>query len=496
MNPLIQLQKAIPTFVVSFVFAYFAFLSTAQAVSPPPDGGYPGQNTAEGQQALLSLTTGQWNTALGFQALKSDTIGTSNTATGGRALFSNTTGIQNTANGAFALFANTVGGGNSAFGFQALTSNTTGRGNTANGHQALASNTTGGSNTAVGNGALSDNTTGEGNTAIGGGALGNNTTGKDNTANGDDALAENTTGRGNTAVGSGALDNNTTGNDNTANGDDALFNNTTGNRNTAIGDSALVGNTTGNDNTATGIAALRDNTSGIDNTANGVGALSRNTGSSNTAVGKNALSGNNGSLNIALGWGAGTGIRTGSNNIDIGNGGASADVETIRIGQPGIQTATFIAGISGATVTGTAVVVNGSGQLGLAPSSARFKEAIKSMDNASEALFSLKPVTFRYKKEIDSKGIPQFGLVAEEVAEVNADLVVRHEKGEIYTVRYEAVNAMLLNEFLKAHRKIEEQGATLARQQKQIEALTVGLQRVSDKMDLSKPAPQTVLNNQ
>jgi trimeric autotransporter adhesin len=187
----------------------------------------------------------------------------------------------------------------------------------------------------------------------------------------------------------------------------------------------------------------------------------------------------------------------------------AGEASTIRIGMQGTQTATFIAGIRGLTVTGTAVVVNGSGQLGVAPSSARFKEAIKSMDNASEALFALKPVTFRYKKDIDPQGISQFGLVAEEVEAVNSDLVVRDKEGKPYTVRYEAVNAMLLNEFLKEHKQVEQQQAVIsqlqstvtkqeanaARQQEQIEALTAGLQKVSAQIELSKPAPQTVKNN-
>jgi hypothetical protein len=162
----------------------------------------------------------------------------------------------------------------------------------------------------------------------------------------------------------------------------------------------------------------------------------------------------------------------------------------------GTRTATFIAGIYGTAVTGTAVVVSSSGQLGVAPSSERFKEAIKPMDKASEAILALKPVTFRYKHELDPEGIPQFGLVAEEVEKVNPDLVARDEQGKVYTVRYEAVNAMLLNEFLKAHRRAEQQEATIAKQQKQIEALTAGLQRVSAQVEMSRPAPQIALNDQ
>jgi len=213
------------------------------------------------------------------------------------------------------------------------------------------------------------------------------------------------------------------------------------------------------------------------------------------AVGLLALNRNTtGGGNVALGYGAGGNLTTGGGNIDIGNAGVAGEDFTIRIGDS--QAATFIAGISGATVTGTAVVVNGSGQLGVAPSSARFKEAIKSMDNASEALFSLKPVTFRYKKDIDQKSTAQFGLVAEDVENVNPDLVARDAEGKVFTVRYDAVNAMLLNEFLKEHHTVQEQGALIAHQQKQIDALTTGLQKVSAQLELNNASPQTVLNNQ
>src|SRR5207247_3236719 len=173
----------------------------------------------------------------------------------------------------------------------------------------------------------------------------------------------------------------------------------------------------------------------------------------------------------------------------IGNDGVATESNTIRIGTQGTQTKTFMAGISGAGVTGVAVKVNAAGQLGTAPSSERFKDAIKPMDKASEAILSLKPVTFHYKKDLDPDGVPQFGLVAEEVEKVNPDLVARDEKGKPYTVRYDAVNAMLLNEFIKAHRQIDAQ-------QKKIEALTAGLQKVSAQLELSKSAPQTVVNDQ
>jgi len=174
----------------------------------------------------------------------------------------------------------------------------------------------------------------------------------------------------------------------------------------------------------------------------------------------------------------------------------AGESNTIRIGDESVQTATYIAGISGRTASGgAAVFVNSNGKLGTSTSSARFKEEIKPMGEASEAILALKPVTFRYKPEIDPKGIPQFGLVAEEVEKVNPDLVARDKEGKPYSVRYDQVNAMLLNEFLKEHRKNEEQQATIARQQKQIEALAAGLQKVSAQLEVIRPAPQTALNN-
>src|SRR5262249_20855734 len=222
------------------------------------------------------------------------------------------------------------------------------------------------------------------------------------------------------------------------------------------------------------------------------------TGGYNTATGLAALLNNTtGNNNIAIGYAAGINLTTGSNNIDIGSAGAAGEATTIRIGTPEVHTATYIAGINGATVPGgVTVVVDADGHLGTNTSSARYKEAIKLMDKASEAILALKPVTFRYKNEFDSEDIPQFGLVAEQVEKVNPDLVARDKQGKPYPVRYEAVNAMLLNEFLKEHRKVEEQGATIVKQQKQIEALTAGLRKLSAQLELNKAAPQTVLNNQ
>jgi hypothetical protein len=257
--------------------------------------------------------------------------------------------------------------------------------------------------------------------------------------------------------------------------------------NTASGFAVLVSNTTGSFDTATGVDALQSNTTGNNNTANGYLALSSNT---------------TGSSNIALGVSAGANLTTGDSNIDIGNAGVADEAGVIRIGTTGTQTATFVAGIRGVPISGgTAVGVNSNGQLGQRASSARFKEAIQPMDKASEAIFSLQPVTFRYKKALDPKALPQFGLVAEEVAKVNPDLVFADEQGNPFTVRYEEVNAMLLNEFLKEHRTVQElksvvakQEAAAAQQQTQIEALTMGLQKVSAQLELSKLAPQTVKN--
>jgi hypothetical protein len=375
-----DMKTSIPPVLITFVIACFALLPQAHGVLPPPDGGYPGGNTAEGNNALLNLSVGTYNTAVGLSALYSLESGDFNTAVGLNALHDNIRGDQNTAVGADALYFN-IGRENTAVGRKALFKNTGGRSNSAVGFQALADNVSGSSNT----------------------------------AGGDAALAHNIYGTGNTAIGR-----------------DALHNNKSGDR------------------------------------------------------------------NIALGYLAGQNLTVGNDTIYIGNEGGAGERNTTRIGNQN-QSRTFIAGISGAPVTGTAVVVDGSGQLGVAPSSARFKEAIKSMDNASEALFSLKPVTFRYKKEIDPQGISQLGLVAEEVEKVNRDSVVRDKDGKPFTVRYDQVNAMLLNEFLKEHSKVEQQRkdfeAARAQQQKQIDALTAGLTKVSAQLELSKSAPHTVLNN-
>jgi hypothetical protein len=284
--------------------------------------------------------------------------------------------------------------------------------------------------------------------------------------------------------------------DNTAIAADELCNMMMMLGNTPYGCQALEGNRTGRGNTAIGLRALVDNAMGNSNTAIGFRALVDNAmGSHNTAVGYMALSCNTGSNNIALGKGAGGYHMAGNNNIYIGNPGIMASEEgLIRIGSSGLHTETHIAGIRNAAVSGSPVVIGMNGRLGVTMSSAQFKEAIKPMDKASEAILALKPVTFHYKKEVDPDGIPQFGLVAEQVEKVNPDLVVQDAEGKVMTVRYDAVNAMLLNEFLKEHRKNEEQQATITRLEKQIEALTAGLQKVTAQLEASKPAPQVVNN--
>jgi len=392
--------------------------------------------------------------------------------------------------------------------------------NTAEGDGALFALTIGMDNTAVGEVALAHLTIGSENTATGAYALNGNQTGSNNTATGSRALLNNTASD-NTAIGSGALENNSIGNDNTATGFEVLLNNTSGTANTASGLHAMQFNTTGSDNTASGLIALQSNTTGAENTGLGAFALAANsTGKNNTAEGSGALANaTTGSNNVAVGFDAGLNLKSGGNNIIIGANvpGTASDANTIRIGKQGAQKATFVAGIFGTAVSGSQVVIASTGKLGVATSSARFKKAIKPMDKASEAILGLKPITFRYKEEVDSDKVPQFGLVAEEVEKTDPDLVVHDQEGKPFTVRYDAVNAMLLNEFLKEHRRVEEQGAIItqqrkdfglelarqqkafeakfAQQQKQIEALTATVQKVSDKVTaLGNPAPQLVAN--
>ena len=348
MKSTIRLKTTTRLLLIPLVLLSFALSPGAQAVVPPPDGGYPGGNTAEGQTALLSLTSGTFNTAVGFASLRLDSTGSFNTGVGAGTLLANT-GTENTALGAGALLANTIGA------------------------------------------------------------------------------------------------------QNTANGAFALFSNTTGNFNTAVGDSALSSST--------------------------------------------------GDRNIAIGFGAGSFVGSSGNVIAIGSPGDDVD-NSCFIGN--------IREIQTQNADAIAVVVDSAGQLGTVSSSQRFKKQIKPMDKASEAILALKPVTFHYKS--DKTRTSQFGLIAEEVAEINPDLVMRDKKGEIYTVRYDAVNAMLLNEFLKEHSKVQEQQATItqlestvAHQKKDLQATVAQLtarldeqaaqiQKVSAELEASKPAPQVVNN--
>jgi hypothetical protein len=447
-------MKTIRSQIFVIVFACCLALSqNSQAVIPPPDGGYPNFTTAEGQNALFNLTTGSANTAVGWFSLFSDTDGSFNTGVGAGTLLFNV-GNQTTGEGTQ----------NTAVGTAALLSNTTGFHNTATGVAALLNNTTGNFNIANGDSALRANTTGDFNTATGAFALFSNTTGFRNTANGVQALEKNTTGEKNTAIGFLALDDNTTGSFNTASGYFALVSNTTGYRNTAAGFEALSSNTAGFLNTAIGYQALLDNTEGAGNTA--------------------------------LGYSAGKNLTTGDDNICIANDGVAGDAGVIRIGRNFI-TATYIAGISGQTAPGgAAVFVDADGKLGTSSSSARFKDEIKPMGKASEALFALKPVTFRYKKEIDPQGIPQFGLVAEEVEAVHPDLVVRDKEGKIYSVRYDQVSAMLLNEFLKEHRTVQELKKEIAALASTVKQQAAQIQKVTAQIETSKATSQMVLNGQ
>jgi hypothetical protein len=353
--------------LLTFALVCFALVQNAQAVNPPPDGGYPNGNTAEGTAALLSLgPNGFNNTAIGFLALRNTTQGDANTAVGAGALFSNRGQGQNTATGAGALF---------------------------------------------------------------------NSNGEHNTANGAFALYTNSIGSGNTAVGSNALYNNTVTYANTAIGYGALFNNG--------GDFGTAGG-----NTAIGFEALYNNT----------------TGNSNTAVGSNA----------------GFAVTTSSNVLCIGTQGANVDDSC------------YIANIWQQPGGSQQVFVNADGKLGAQVSSRRFKDEIKPMEQSSEVIYKLRPVSFHYKPVIDPSRPSGFGLTAEDVDAVASDLVLRDKEGKPYTVRYDAVNAMLLNEFLKEHQAFVEGQRKVERLEKQVAALTAGLQKVSAELETNRAAPQTV----
>jgi hypothetical protein len=426
--------------LIPLVLTCFALLPSVQATPDPANPG--GANTADGANALQNRTTGEFNTAFGTNALFSLTTGSNNGAQGNSALFSLTTGNGNSAVGSIALRFLTIGN----------------------------------HNVAIGNTSLNNITTGSRNTAVGYGTnrSGNNS---DNTTVGWSAMISNTTGPQNVAVGSGALESNTTGDKNVAVGFEALSSNTTaGNASNALGYRALR-NSNGSFNNAFGWLALGSVTGGDNNTAMGDGAGFSTTGSTNSFFGANA----------------GSGVTTASGVVCLGSiSGANQDNRTFVRNLTNNQIQTF----NGGTIKYVTVEV-ATGRLGITAvvSSRRYKYDIKPMDKVSEGILALKPVTFRVKKEVDTSGLPGFGLIAEDVEAVNPDLVYHDEQGRPESVRYDAVNALLLNEFLKEHRKNEEQEATIARQQKQIEALTVGLQKVSAQVEASKPAPQMVGNN-
>jgi len=380
------------------------------------------------------------NIATGYQALVNNTSGASNTASGTSALYSNNTGYSNVASGASALYSNTAGYSNAASGTAALFSNNTGTANTASGYEALFSNTS---------------------------ASGN-------VANGYQALYTNNTGIGNTANGFAALYSNTTAGYNTANGYEALYYNSTGAYNTATGYQALVNNSTAAYNTATGYQSLLNNTTGYSNLADGYSALySNTTGYGNTAIGAGALYYlTEGGNNIAIGAGAGTSVPSvTSGNIDIGNPGSFSDNGVTRIGYTGGngESSFYAAGIAGVNVSGATVIVSSSGQLGVASSSRRYKEDIHDMGDASEGLMRLRPVTFRYKKPFDDGTKPiQYGLIAEEVAEVFPDLVARSADGRIETVKYQLLDPMLLNEVQRQQKEMQREEALIGQQRDQL----------------------------
>ena len=373
--------------------------------------------------------------------------------------------------GAQAIITDTQGwfqNGNTAEGQTALWNLRGGHYNTALGLLSLNALVNGSSNTAVGAWSLTVNN-GNNNTATGATALSSNRIGEDNTANGTSALGGNVEGSRNTAIGSQALASNTAY-DNTAIGFKALTNNGGGNFNTAIGSYALQNNT-GSYNIGIGWDTLGSNTSGNTNTALGYGA-----GFTNTT----------GTGNIALGAWAGKGVTTGFNVTCLGYGVLGANVDN----------STWIGNVWGVTTQSgntAPVVVSDGGQLGVVASSERFKKDIAGMKDASRMILALRPVTFHYKS--DAKETPQFGLIAEEVAKVNPALVLRDQEGKPFTVRYDAVNAMLLNEFLKEHQKVEKLEAALGAVNERLAEQDAKIQKVSAQLELSQSVPQTVLND-
>ena len=426
--------------------------------------GAVGNSQLASDLTLGGTTTGTFNGSFSLPATSSATVGV---ITQNGSPLIHTFGTNGFFAGLGAGNFTMTGNSNVAIGFSALAGNTTGYQNTAIGVRALQLNSSGKENTANGENSLGANTSGSNNTAIGRGALQANTTGDNNTASGVSALISNTTGYNNTASGVNALINNLTGFSNAATGTNALFSNTEGSGNTAFGESALKSNTTGNNNVANGNAALLNNTTGHNNVAIGHDALLNNT---------------TGNTNTALGLSAGNALTTGSDNIAIGNAGVAAESNTIRIGTQGIQTKTFIAGIRGIT-TGVndaiQLVIDSNGQIGTISSSRRYKEDIADMGDVSARLDTLRPVTFRYKKTYADGGKPvQYGLIAEEVAEVFPELAVFNNEGQPETVKYQDLTPLLLNEFLKERRhakaveaSLREENADLKKRLERLETL-------------------------
>jgi hypothetical protein len=441
-------------FLLVFIGALANIAGSAYAQQPPdPVATDFYGNTASGTNALLHLEPGTDPLPFGQ--------GLSNSAFGGGALQSNTTGSYNTAIGGAALLDSTTANGNTAVGMMALHSNTTGSLNTAVGASSLLTNSTGYNNIAVGYQALYWNKTGANNSAVGFQALYANQAGTNNNASGLYALYHNTNGSQNNAVGVEALDNNDA-NDNNAMGFTALYENTTGFRNNAVGSQAMYNNTVGYANNAQGYETLYQNTSGNFNNAVGYLALFNNT---------------TGSYNVAIGQYAGYYQTSGSNDIYIANQGLPAESGVIRIGAPSTQSKAFLAGISGTTITGAAVYVTSSGQLGVLASSERYKTAIQPISVTSDKLQQLRPVSFHLKSE--PTGAVQYGLIAEEVDKVYPELVIRDETGKIQGVRYDELAPMLLNEMQQQRaqmtQRIDSQATRIASLEQQLAGIQAAL---------------------
>jgi hypothetical protein len=453
----------------------FSALSFAAAlIALAPGKSFAQNNTKMGTDALRYNTTGHDNSAFGDQTLKNSETGTYLTGFGHQSLVGSYHSHQNTGIG-----AHSVSGGNVVTGF----------GNTGCGSLSLDGLTAGHYNTAIGFKALRVNGGGTSNTAIGSTCLESNTLGSDNTAVGATCMTNNMTGNSNTAVGMGTLRNNVAGSYNTAIGGGPTFTTAVpSNGNTSHGQFSMQ-NATGNQCVAFGDNAMIN--------ARG-GAVW------NVAVGSEALRVCNGRDNIAIGKLAGNNLLGDVYNIHIGTRGSVGDNHTVRIGQSALQKHAYLAGVHGATSAGgVRVFVNANGRLGTLTSSRKFKTDIADMSSASDVLRNLRPVSFHYNTEIDREQVPQFGLIAEEVADVASDLVARDANGDIYTVRYDAVNAMLLNEFQKQHQlvrtqdaqrsdikvQLDEQKKTIALQQEKLQELS---RRASDLMAQMNDATQKV----